>query len=304
MSFSNEIKHEILSARPAKPRLKEAQAYGLFAFAREFSPDKVALHTENEQIADLYRDYLRDFAPRGAGIETAARALRGRMMYSVSLTGERERRALFTRITGTPDLARRFEGPGEAAAFLSGVFLACGNATDPEKSYHLEFLVREQPLAEMLFELLESAVRGARHSRRRGASVIYYKECTQIEDLLTLMGASKCSLAMIEVEIIKQVRNRAMRAANCETANIDKTVRASALQTEDIELILRAHGLESLPEPLREAALIRLENPELSLRELAKAFNPPLTRSGVHHRLDKLSKIAVSIREDSGPHFY
>jgi DNA-binding protein WhiA len=185
----------------------------------------------------------------------------------------------------------------EAGAFLSGVYLSCGSVTDPEKGYHLEFVARRESLCRELAALLEQYIPGVKTTSRRGVFVAYYKDRIQIEDLLTLMGASKASLTMIDVEMIKEVRNRANRVTNCETANIDKTVSAAAGQMQDIAYILDTKGLEFLPENLRGVALLRLENPDLSLRELCALCEESISRSGLHHRLEKLSKIAGELRD-------
>jgi DNA-binding protein WhiA len=182
--------------------------------------------------------------------------------------------------------------PEEAAEFIAGAFLACGNVTDPEKSYHAEFAVREGARGEALKALLDEHLPGA--SFRKSGAAIYYKEHEQIEDLLTLMGAPKACLAMIDVEIMKSVRNSANRATNCETANLDKLVNAAAVRLSDIALVLKETGEENLPENLLEAARLRLENPEASIRELAAMAG--ISRSGLHHRLGRLSGMAEDLR--------
>ena len=298
MSFTGAVKRELSEARPAKPNLRQAQAYGMFALAHAYSPDEIALSTESAQVADKYRYLLRAFAPRGAVIEQTQKKVRGKLLYQVRLPGEKDRRALLGRMMRfEEDLAQSLTAVEECGAFLAGAFLACGNITDPQKGYHLEFAVREQPLAESLLELLQRLIPGGKVARRRALWIVYHKGRVQIQDLLALMGASRASLAVIEVDMLKEVRNHAMRVTNCETANIDKTIRAAASQVADIELVLREKGLLSLPEELREAALIRLENPELSLRDLLSCFACPPSRSAVFRRLDKLSKIADAIRE-------
>jgi DNA-binding protein WhiA len=298
MSFSGDIKREILETYPKRGRQKKAQAYGMFIFARSFSPDDISLHTGSAGIAGRYRHYLESYTPKTAIIDYAEETRRGKLIRAVSLPAERDRRALISRMTEKAgELIQKLDTTEEKAAFLSGAFLSCGNATDPEKSYHLEFAVREQALADILLEMLEGITGGAKITYRRGSSIVYLKDCERIEDMLTLMGASKASLLMVEVEIHKDMRNRVMRRTNCETANIGKTVRASSAHTRDIELIIKTRGIESLPEPLLETARLRLENPELSLRELGGMAEPPVSRSGIFHRLDKLSKIAGEIRK-------
>ena len=100
----------------------------------------------------------------------------------------------------------------------------------------------------------------------------------------------------MNVKIYKDVRNNVNRAVNCEAANIGKTVAAAQKQIEDIELIEQLKGLNSLSEDLRQVAEIRLENADMSLREIGEMLNPPISRSGVNHRLGRISRIADSLR--------
>ena len=296
-SFTSTVKGELCAQRHRSDRARQAQAYGMLVFAGAYSPDEIKLSTESAQVAQSYAERLAAFAPRGAAIEQAEKKARGRTLHEVSIPRESDRRALLSRLTRFEgELAGELTGQEERGAFLSGVFLVCGNITHPEKSYHLEFVVREQPLAEGLLELLESFLPGASLSHRRVSWVVYYKDKGQIQDLLALMGAGRASLAVIEVEMLKEVRNRAMRLTNAETANIDKTILAAQRRAEDIELLLDKLGLLALPEELREVALARLEHPELSLRELAESFEGRLSRAAVHRRLEKLSKLAEEIR--------
>jgi len=298
MSFTSEVKRELCEGRLTKPGVRQAQAYGMLAFAQAYSPDEIRLDTESAQVAARYLHHSRAFAPRGAAVRQSEKSVRGKLLYQVRLADEKDRRSLFGRMMRFEEnFEGMLAGPDACGAFLAGAFLVCGNVSDPEKGYHLEFAVREQPLAESLFELLEQVIQGSGVARRRALWIVYYKDRGQIQDLLALMGASRASLAVIEVEMLKEVRNHAMRVTNCETANIDKTIRAATSQVEDIELVLREKGLLTLPEELREAALARLENPEMSLRELVSCFEPPVSRSAVFRRLDKLSKIAANIRE-------
>jgi len=297
MSFTSAVKGELCAQRLRDMRVRQAQAYGMLAFAQSYSPDEIKLSTESAQSAGAYREHLTAFAPRDAAIVETQRRVRGRPLYEVSLARENERRALLGRLTRFEgELAGLLTGQEERGAFLAGVFLVCGNITHPEKGYHIEFAVREQPLAEGLLELLESFLPGASLAQRRTSWVVYYKDKGQIQDLLALMGAGRASLAVIEVEMLKEVRNRAMRLTNAETANIDKTIRAAQQRVEDIELLLDKLGLMALPEELREVAIARLEHPELSLRELAESFEGRLSRAAIHRRLEKLSKLAEEIR--------
>ncbi len=126
--------------------------------------------------------------------------------------------------------------------------------------------------------------------------MLYYRESENIEDALTAAGAPKSAMELMEVKIVRDMRNKVNRVTNCETANIDKTVTASARQIADIEYLILSLGLEGLPEELREVAVKRMENPELSLRELLGTLSEPLSRSGLNHRLSRLSRMAEELR--------
>ena len=130
---------------------------------------------------------------------------------------------------------------------------------------------------------------------RKGYNIIYFKDSEAIEDCLYIMGASTSMFEMMNIKIVKEIRNRANRRANCETANIEKTVEASMPQIEAIIKIKKKKGLATLSKPLREMAEKRLENPELSLSELAREFEPPLSRSGANHRLKRIMEIAEEL---------
>ncbi|MCL2856308.1 MAG: DNA-binding protein WhiA [Oscillospiraceae bacterium] len=296
-SFTSTVKVELCARQFSKAEMRQAQAYGMFAFAQGYSPDKIQLSTESAHAARAYSEHLTAFAPQSAVVEQTEKKVRGRTLYEVGLIRESDRIDLLALLPRLEcELAASLTGQEERGAFLAGVFLVCGNITNPEKGYHIEFAVREKPLADGLHELLEGFLPGASLSHRRGHWVVYYKDKGQIQDLLALMGAGRASLAVIEVEMLKEVRNQAMRLTNAETANIDKTIRAAGQRVEDIKLLLDKLGLMALPEELREVALTRLEHPELSLRELAETFQGRLSRAAVHRRLEKLSKLAEEIR--------
>ncbi len=165
------------------------------------------------------------------------------------------------------------------SAFLRGVFLSCGTITNPEKEYHLEFVVPYMNLANDLKNLLtniqELELQPA-VTNRKGSFVVYIKGSEGIENLLTFMGATNASMNFMQVKMFKEVRNQVNRKTNFETANIDKTVSASAKQIAVIETIIHSVGLQQLPLDLQELASLRYENPEMSLRELGEQLSEPL----------------------------
>ncbi len=182
-------------------------------------------------------------------------------------------------------------------AFLRGAFLASGSVTDPEKTYHFEITCTDEDRADQVRELFQYFGLEAKIVLRKRYYVVYLKEGTMISDALNIIGAHVSMMKFENIRIVKDVRNSVNRRVNCETANINKTVSAARKQIEDIEYIKNTVGLRRLPEPLREVAGARLEEPEASLKELGQMLDPPVGKSGVNHRLRKLSGLARQLRE-------
>ena len=184
-------------------------------------------------------------------------------------------------------------------AFIRGAFLASGSISDPEKFYHFEIVCATQPKAEQLRELIATFDIEAKIVRRKKYYVVYIKEGSQIVDILNVMEAPVALMELENIRIVKEMRNSVNRQVNCETANINKTVSAAVKQMDDIRYIQAVIGLDGLPDNLREMALVRLERPDATLKELGEALNPPVGKSGVNHRHRKLGILADDLRERS-----
>lgn len=184
-------------------------------------------------------------------------------------------------------------------AFIRGVFLAAGSVNDPKKAYHFEIALQNAEFAGIVKEILCQFGLDAKLVKRKKYFVVYLKEGSMIVDVLTIMEAYVGLMDMENVRILKDMRNDINRRVNCETANIKKTVDAARRQIEDIEYIERTKGLGYLKEPLRLLAEKRLEEPDANLAELGEMMDPPVSKSGVNHRLRKISNIAKALREDS-----
>lgn len=182
-------------------------------------------------------------------------------------------------------------------AFLRGAFLSVGSMSDPAKSYHLEFDCCDADKAEQLRELMKGFEIESKIILRKKYYVVYLKEGSGIVDLLNVCEAPVSLMNVENLRILKEMRNSVNRRVNCETANIARTVSAAARQVEDIQYLQLHYGFQNLPDNLREMAEIRLENPDTPLKELGEFFQPPLGKSGVNHRLRKLSELADTIRE-------
>lgn len=181
------------------------------------------------------------------------------------------------------------------AAFVRGAYLAAGTVTDPQKNYHLEFVLKYAKAADKLFEILESMNYNAKLTVRKNNFVIYIKEFEAIANLLGMMGAGNEMMELYNLKIEREVRNDVNRAVNCDNANIKRQADAANTQLGAIKKIMESYGIENLPETLREAAQIRLENPEASLAEIGKMFSVPIGKSGVNHRLNRIVEFAKSL---------
>jgi len=175
-------------------------------------------------------------------------------------------------------------------------FLQSGSISDPEKFYHLEIVFLELQEAEKIKAMMEDFGLDGKIVERKGHFVVYLKEGSQIADMLRVMEASLALMEFENIRIVKEMRNSINRQVNCEAANLGKTISAAVKQVEDIKFICSNVGLENLPESLAETARKRLEYPEATLKELGELMDPPLGKSGVNHRLKKLSVLAEDLR--------
>lgn len=182
-------------------------------------------------------------------------------------------------------------------SYIKGSFMGCGSISDPEKSYHAEFVSSREEQSAGICKLLESYGIVGKTIYRKNYYVTYIKESEQISDLLALMGAHKALLDFENVRAVKETRNQINRVINCETANLDKIVDTSMRQINSIKVLKKHKAIDKLPDHLRELAYLRLKHNNASLKELGQMLNPPLGKSGVNHRLRKIEEIAEDLLE-------
>ena len=185
-------------------------------------------------------------------------------------------------------------------AFIRGAFLAAGSISAPEKFYHFEIVCPTEPKAEQLKNIIATFDIEAKIVPRKKYYVVYIKEGSQIVDILNVMEARVSLMGLENIRIVKEMRGSVNRQVNCETANINKTVSAAVKQLADITYIRDTVGLDYLPELLSEVAQVRLEMPDATLKELGENLSHPVGKSGVNHRLRKISAVAESLREERG----
>ncbi len=310
MSFSSEVKKELCSHQSFDREQLKAELYGMLLFGKRFREDKITFTTECSHAAKRLAMLLENLYMPIIEKQTALRARSGdSRLYKLSVVDSDDCKRIFedfghsgSQITLRVNRANIF-GDEYMAAFVRGVFLSCGSVSNPNKSYHAEFCAPYKNLSVDLCKILSEVTEctfSPKTVSRSGAYVVYFKGSEQICDLLTYIGAPNGAMEIMGTKAVKQVRNNVNRRINSEVANITKIASASAKQLEAIEHIRRTTGIEALPDDLREIAKLRLENHEMSLRDLGQNLTPPISRSGANHRMQRLLEYADLREENNG----
>ena len=300
MSFSYNVKEEICQSISNRDKSK-ACLYGLISFCKIVSPKKILFQTENDLVAGLYKKLISFLLGDEIIIaETITKKKNNTSLYSLEISDKAN--LIFDFYKMQTDCIRTIDTTALgkkkfSSFFVGGAFLSCGSVNDPLKEYHLEFVIPTKQLCDDLMEILLEFGIMAKQTERKNSHILYIKESENIEDMLTFIGAPKSSLEIMNVKILKDVRNKINRAVNCDNANIEKTLKASEKQVDSIEFLEKTVGFENLPEELRDIAELRLENPDWNLKEIAQALNPPISRSGANHRLTRLIKMAENLQK-------
>lgn len=315
MSFSSRVKDELSRQDPAGRHCQVAETAAILSLCgrvkiSESDYFSIEIHTENVAVARKYFTLLKktfnistDVSIRQGGNVSRNRtyivAVREhddalKVLQAAKLIdahGEiRENLSLVRNVVVQNACCRR--------AFIRGAFLASGSISDPEKFYHFEIACSSMAKAEQLKGIIATFDIEPKIVPRKKHYVVYIKEGNQIADILNVMEAPVSLMEFENIRILREMRGNVNRQVNCETANINKTVSAAVKQTEDIRYIRDTIGLEGLPVGLLDMARIRLERPEATLKELGEALEPPVGKSGVNHRLRKLSQIADTMRQE------
>ena len=300
MSFSGTVKEELASQiSPARHcQLAELAALLHFSGSTLESGKHLSLDTENEAVVKKCFTLFK----KAFNIDNVVTGAKSRLLpddeseikviQAMRLSGNEE----CPIVLNVPVSSLLVKNSCCARAYLRGAFLTVGSMSDPEKSYHLEFVCSGKEQAEQLRDIILGFQIEAKVIKRKKYDVVYLKEGAGIVDLLNVMGAHVSLMNLENLRIVKEMRNSINRRVNCETANISKTVTAASKQIEDILLIRDKYGFENLPDNLRQMAEIRLEYPDAALKELGGYLEPAVGKSGVNHRLRRLSEIADRIR--------
>lgn len=301
MSFSYDTKVELCEIEPKKDCCQHAMIYGLLLFGKNFSLRGISIRSQNKNVIRLYANYIAYSTSAIVDIRTIESTNKSKNTYRIDIPSEQDRAKIVEQFgySGKEVNLRlnRANLSDECcySAFLRGVFLSCGSISNPQKSYRLEFRVAYEKLAydlqKLIMDIDDIYIEPSVVSRK-GSYYVYIKNFDQISDILAFIGAGNAAMEFIQTKMVKEVRSYVNRTTNFETANISKTASAAAAQITAIRKISEKRGLDFLDDDLKELAQIRLENPQMSLTELARLYSKPVSRSGINRRLSKIIDIA------------
>ncbi|MBN7772931.1 DNA-binding protein WhiA [Clostridium aminobutyricum] len=310
MSFSIDTKNELAHLSQEKKCCMIAEIAGFIRMCGSIrlaggGKIKIVLSTDNLAVARHYKILIKEYFGVDAKSDEEQGMTRKKGDPYLLIIGAEEMSEQILRETGILMIREGmnyisdgiYEGLIKTKccrkAYLRGVFLGAGTISDPKKGYHMEIVCSSQVLANDVKKLINSFVGlHAKQVQRKKNYVVYVKESEQIIDILNILKAHGQLLKFEDVRIMKEMRNKANRINNCDSANLDKTLNAAQKQLEAIQKIEQKKGLSFLPEKLHQVAVLRLENPDASLQEMADMMEPPLKKSGMNHRLKKIEEIA------------
>lgn len=315
MSFSREVKEELSRQFSRARHCQIAEIAAIISLCGRITISEkdeysIKIHTENIAVARKYFTLIRKTFNIDTEISIRQNAyLKKARTYTIIVRGHQDSIRL---LQATKLLNQQGEIMENMSvmdnvvvmqqcckrAFIRGAFLAAGSISTPEKHYHFEIVCQTLEKAEQLQSIIQCFQIDAKIVERKKHYVVYIKEGSGIVDVLNVMEAHVALMNLENIRILKEMRNSVNRKVNCETANLNKTVSAAVKQIEDIEYIRETYGLANLNANLENMALVRLEHPEASLKELGMLLEPPVGKSGVNHRLRKLSELADSLREN------
>lgn len=301
MSFSSDAKAELCSVRPDRKCCAVAESYGVLMYCNSFSPNQIRIITASDDFAlRLPKLFKRAF--NLSFDQMPAEDARGKRSFHIT---DKTKIAQIMTVFGA-DIEKHLshhvnfgviEEDCCRTSFVRGAFLAGGSVTDPEKRYHLELATPHHAVSRESYSLLLDLGFSPRETSRAGNWLLYFKQADAIADFFITIGASGTAMDVMTAKVEKEMRNTITRQTNCDNANIDKTIAAAQAQMDAIRAIAHEYGLDWLPDPLKDAALLRITNPEASLADLATLSYPPVSKSCLSHRLKKIMSLAENMEK-------
>jgi len=291
MSFAESVREELAELPIKRPCCRRALTEGLLLDACENAQKQITVRYRSEIVATLASAMIRSRYNCTPESEMTGKC--GHRYYDFVFHSPACRKYLAQLRGG--DVSRLFECADCRAAFLRGAFLSCGTVSDPHRSFHFEFLLSDACVADTLSTVLGEAGYPPRRTVRAKTVGLYYKDGGTVEELVGLMGSQHTVFEIINSRIERDIRNNENRATNCVTKNIEKSISAAARQIEAIGLLIERGRLGQLSEGLQTTAMTRYRHPDATLDELVALHDPPISKSGLNHRLRKLLEAAQDL---------
>lgn len=292
MSFTNELKKQIISDIYKKNCCRRSLLNGALCAKGSLDENgEISINVDSTETADFLKLLIKEFFDKDAQVSNSKRGGRCKTLYFASKAAEK----YIKEITESRQIPQQKNAlcDGCRSAFARGIFLVSGRMSDPKKQYCLELSLGNR--VNMFLEHFENNEISLKPTKRKTENIIYTKNSVALEDFLTLSNLQAESFLVMNMKIEKSFKCNANRQKNFETVNIEKTVSVSAMQRNAI-LKLKKHGLfNNLPESLQRTAELRLENPDLSVAQLSYISTPPISKSGIAHRLSKLVELSEEI---------
>lgn len=290
MSFSSETKKDICGALNINSKKKccgISLLYGILLTANTFRKDKIVLKSENAEFMNLAREAIEKYAKVNCKISTSESKNTLCTITAAGIEAEKISRLFMSGKDGNA-----FRCSKCRSEFITGCFLSCGTLSSPDKNYYIEMKFGDERIKDEVLSVLHNESFDFKYIRRRGKHYLYLKESERIEDFLYYIGAKLASYKVMDVKIVKELRNNINRAANFENANMEKISSTAAYQIKMIDKLIDDGKFGELDDDLRETAMLRKENIGLSLEEIAKLSSKQISKTGIFRRLKKIIEIA------------
>jgi DNA-binding protein WhiA len=301
MSFSGNAKSYVSSAPPERECCAAAELRAMLSYAAAFDEGGVKFITETPEVSDIFTSLLLICADVAATPEIKEN--KSTSVYKTEVTDKQSLSSLFSLFGGKENIHKvnkhLFTCKKCAKAYIRGAFLAAGYVNSPEHNYHLEISTPHADLAVDTAVLLSEKIGMPKISARKASQIIYYRESAMVEDFLTLIGATKAALDIMNEKIMREMRNQANRQSNFEVANLGKTLGVAMAQKDAIDELIKNGKLEEMPPQMQELAHLRVKNCETSQKELGEMMNPPISKSQVSKLLSKIMKFYEQHKENA-----
>ncbi len=291
MSFSYELKTELCGIKTAAC-CRLAECYGMMLFAHFFDNNKISILSDNPSVQKNFAYLIKKCFSADCDLSSSNGK---KPMYKAEITAKHIVSEIFQSVTASL-LQKILEKDCCRDAFIRGAFLSCGHIMNPEKEYRAEFRVKNKDYADLLEEILINRDIKPFKTLRNNSIIFYYRKSDRIEDLITVMGAGNITLHLMDLKIMKGVRNNINRKNNIEDANTSKMIEASISQRTAIKYLIDSDKFGVLSDDLKEIALLRMANPDASLNELSRLCSISISKSGINHRLKKIVITAENLK--------